>query len=335
MTYNGAAGSTLEAFSNVLHFDGLSTEEVNESYKDLVDQILNLDKKVDFSLANSIWYRDDFQVLDEFIETNRKYFNAEVAEIDFSDPETVNVINKWIEDNTEGKIKEMLDYIPVDAVLYLINAIYFNAKWKYEFSKSDTYQGDFFLSEGVTQQVDYMKVSGNFSYTSNEYFSAVELPYGDSAYSMVVCLPYQKTDIADLVAMLNVSNWDAWFEDSNVTGVRIDLPKFKYGFKDLLNDPLKNLGLEVAFVPLEADFSKINPNGVLYISRVIHQSFIDVQEEGTEAAAATIVEVKNYSAGGGDTPILFKVDRPFLYIIKENSTGAILFIGRVGKPGYQ
>jgi serpin B len=335
MTYNGAAGSTLEAFSNVLHFDGLTTEEVNESYKDLVDQILNLDDKVDLSVANSIWYRDDFQVLEEFIETNINYFNAEVSEIDFSDPETVHVINQWIENNTEGKIKEMLDYIPVDAVMYLINAIYFNAKWKYEFSKSDTYQGDFFLSNGGTHQVDYMKVSGNFSYTSNEYFSAVELPYGDSAYSMVVCLPYQDTDIADLVTIMNVSNWDTWFEDSNMRSVQIDLPKFKYGFKDLLNDPLKNLGLEVAFVPMEADFSGINPVEDLYISRVIHQSFIDVQEKGTEAAAATIVEVKNFAAGGGGTPILFKAERPFLYLIKENSTGAILFIGKVGKPEYR
>ena len=189
MTYNGAAGTTLQAFNNVLHFGNLTDEDVNESYKDLMEQLLNLDDKVEFSIANSIWYRLGFQVLTEFIQTNKDYFDAEVKEIDFTDPQTVEVINQWIEDKTNGKIKDMLDFIPVDAVMYLINAIYFNAQWKYEFDKGDTYQGDFNLANGTKHQADYMRVSGNFQYTSNEDFTAVELPYGDSTFSMVVMLP--------------------------------------------------------------------------------------------------------------------------------------------------
>jgi len=140
MTYNGAAGTTLEAFNDVLHFGDLTSEEVNESYKDLMDQLIHLDDKVEFSIANSIWYRLGFQVLPEFINTNKDYFDAAVKEIDFTDPQTVELINQWIEDKTNGKIKDMLDFIPVDAVMYLINAIYFNATWKYEFEKGDTYQ---------------------------------------------------------------------------------------------------------------------------------------------------------------------------------------------------
>jgi len=179
-----------------------------------------------------------------------------------------------------------------------------------------------------------MRVSGDFQYTSNEDFTAVELPYGDSTFSMVVMLPSGEAKVSDLVAKLDVSHWDSWFDDSRFTGVQVDLPKFKYEFKELLNDPLTDLGLGVAFSEFEADFTRINPGGNLFISRVIHQTFIDVQEEGTEAAAATIVEISLTSAGGGGSPINFKADKPFFYFIKEYSTGAIVFIGKVGKPEY-
>jgi serine protease inhibitor len=331
MTYNGAAGTTLQAFNDVLHFGDLTPEEVNESYKDLMDQLIHLDDQVEFSIANSIWYRLGFQVLAEFIQTNKDYFDAVVKEIDFGDPQAVEIINQWIEDKTNDKIKDMLDYIPRDAVMYLINAIYFNALWKYEFEKENTYEGDFNLAGGITSQVNYMSVTGNFVYTSNEDFTAVELPYGDSTFSMVVMLPSSGNDVSDLVAKLDADQWDSWFDNSSLLGVRVDLPKFKYEFKDLLNDPLVNLGLEVAFSGA-ADFTKINPEEDLFISRVIHQTFIDVQEEGTEAAAATIVEISRTSSNGGGGPIYFKVYKPFLYLIKENSTGAIIFIGKVGKP---
>jgi serpin B len=333
MTYNGANAATLQAFNDVLHFGNLSAEEVNESYKDLMDQLLDLDDHVEFALANSIWYREGFQVLPDFITINRDYFDAAVEEVDFSDPATVEIINRWIEGKTNNKIEDMLDQIPDDAVMYLINAIYFNATWKYEFEKGDTETGEFMLSDQSTYQVDYMNVSGNFQYTGNEAFTAVELPYGDSAFSMLVMLPSYANTVNDLVNMLDMGKWEEWFENSRYTGVHVELPKFKYEFKELLNIPLTNLGLGIAFTDL-ADFSKMSASTPLCISRVIHQSYIDVQEEGTEAAAATIVEMVELSTQGGGSPIYFKVDRPFLYLIKENSTGAIVFMGKVEKPVY-
>ena len=334
MTYNGAAESTLQAFNEVLHFSDLTSDEVNESYKDLMEQLLNLDDRVDFSIANSIWYRKGFQVLPDFINTNQKYFDAAVEEVEFSDPNTLDLINGWIEDKTKDKIQDMLDYIPGNAVMYLINAIYFNAPWKYEFDKTETYSGNFELSGGSSHQVDYMRVSGNFQYSYNEDFTAVELPYGDSAFSMVVMLPAHGSTVSELIAGMDIEKWKNSFDNSRLTGVQVDLPKFKYDFKELLNEPLKNLGLGVAFSPDEANFTRITPPGDIWISRVIHQSFIDVQEEGTEAAAATIVEMNKLSAGGGASAIPFKTDRPFIYLIKENSTGAIVFLGKVGKPEY-
>lgn len=332
MTYNGAAGTTLDAFRDVLHFEDLTDQEVNVTYKDLMAQLVTLDDKVKFSVANSIWYKLGFQVLSEFIETNSQYFDAAVEEIDFSDPQTVDIINQWIEDNTNGKIKDMLDFIPGDAVMYLINAIYFNAKWKYEFDKNETYEDDFFLDDGSDKPVDFMVVNGGFNYTSNDDFRAVELPYGDSAFSMVLISPLGGKTVADVVNKLDAEQWDSWFDNPVMKNVQVELPKFKYGFKSLLNNPLSNLGLGIAF-STGADFTRIRPSGGIFISRVIHQTFIDVQEEGTEAAAATIVEMVEAAGPGGGT-IFMKLNKPFLYLIKENSTGAVLFIGKVGKPEY-
>jgi serine protease inhibitor len=175
-------------------------------------------------------------------------------------------------------------------------------------------------------------VEGGIGYTVQEDFTAVELPYGDSAFSMVVLLPKEGVTAGDLAEKMNADNWDTWFEYTYNTNVLVQLPKFKYGFKSLLNDPLIDLGLGIAFNDM-ADFTRITPPGGIYISRVIHQTFIDVKEEGTEAAAATIVEMIETSAGGGG-PVYFTVDRPFLYVIKENSTGALLFMGKVAKPEY-
>jgi serpin B len=331
MTYNGANGTTKDAFRDVLHFGELTDEEVNESYKELMSQLVTLDDQVQFSIANSIWYKLGYNVLADFISTNQEYFDAAVEELDFSDPEAVDIINGWIEEKTNDKIRDMLDYIPSEAVMYLINAIYFNATWKYQFEPEDTYQGNFILEEGGIHTADFMQVEGTFNYTNQEDFTAVELPYGDSAFSMVVMLPKPGISAGDIVGAMDAESWDSWFQYSTMQNVLIQLPKFKYGFKSLLNEPLIDLGLGIAFNDA-ADFSNITPGGGIFISRVIHQTFIDVNEEGTEAAAATIVEMIETSAGGG--PTVFKADRPFLYVIRENSTGALLFMGKVGKPEY-
>ncbi len=328
MTYNGAAGSTLEAFKEVLHFGDLTSQEVNETYKDLVGQLVHLDDDVEFSLANSIWYRLGASVLEDFIATNREYFDAAVRELDFSDPASVDIINDWIEDKTNDKIKDMLDFIPSGVYMYLVNAIYFNAAWKYEFDKDDTYSGLFHKEDGTTSQADFMKIEGNFYYTSHSAYSAIELPYGDSTFSMVALLPAEGSTVSELIAMIDKDAWNERSTYSSPQEVRVELPKFKYEFKTLLNDHLINLGLGVAFTDA-ADFSNITRETDLFISRVIHQTYIDVNEEGTEAAAATIVELRETSV---QMPLSIKFNRPFIYIIKENSSGAIMFMGKVGKP---
>lgn len=330
MTYNGAAGATLDAFTDVLHFGDLTETEVNESYKDLMGQLVTLDKKVEFSIANSIWHKLGFNVIEKFITTNQTYFDAAVEELDFDDPGAVDIINDWIEDKTNDKIEDMLDFIPPGAVMYLINAIYFNADWKYQFDKKDTYEGDFHMQDGDQHQAEFMKIKGDFNVARTEDFDALELPYGDSTFSMVIMLPAGDNTIDDLIASLDSTTLDTWNNYASPQEVTVEIPKFKYDFKQLLNDPLIDLGLGVAFGGA-ADFSRITPGGGIYISRVIHQTFIDVNEEGTEAAAATIVELR-------ETAMLndhFKADEPFVYLIKENSTDAIMFMGKVGKPVHE
>jgi len=330
MTYNGAASATLEAFNDVLHFEDLTPAEVNESYKDLMDQMVRLDPQVKFSIANSIWYDRGFPVLQEFISTNKTWFDAAVRELNFAEPSSVDIINSWIESKTNDKIKDMLDQIPADAVMYLINAVYFNGSWKYRFDKNRTQTGAFYREDGTKIQTQFMKIKKVFNCKFNEDFRAVELPYGDSTFSMLVFVPAGDKKLGDLVMMMNAADHDTWFSSYDPVSIQVELPKFRYsygGVDELLNDPLKNLGLSIAFDP-GADFSRIVPGGGIWISRVIHQTFIDVQEEGTEAAAATIVEMVK------GMPAILRIDRPFLYIIRENSTGAILFMGKVGKPEY-
>jgi len=328
MTYNGAAGTTLDAFVDVLHFENLTTREVNATYKDLMGQLATKDDKVELSIANSIWYRAGFSVLDEFIATNREYFDAAVEQINFSSPQSVDIINQWIEDKTNGKIQDMLEQIPDDAIMFLINALYFNAQWKYEFEEGKTRQGNFFPEDGSVHTTDYMYVHGNFNYFSNDDLQAVELPYGDSSFSMIIIWPSGENKVSDLLNKLDTVHWDSWFANPAMTELYFEMPKFKFDYKVQLNDPLINLGLGVAFSG-EADFTRINPAGGIYISRVIHQTFIDVQEKGTEAAAVTVVQADRSMSG-----LTLIVDKPFLYFIKDNSTGAILFIGKVGKPEY-
>lgn len=328
MTYNGASSTTLDAFIDVLHFDKLTNQEVNESYKDLMGQLIKLNDDIEFSIANSIWYKEGANVLNDFITTNQNYFDAAVEELDFSDPGSVDVINNWIENKTNDKIQDMLDYIPEDTYMYLVNAIYFNASWKYEFDPNDTYSDNFTLETGETKLVDYMKIKSDFYYTYTEDYAAVELPYGKGEFSMVAILPSEENSISDVLDSLNPETWNSRDQYSSSHEILVEIPKFTYEFKGLLNDALSNLGLGLAFGG-NADFSRITAEANLFISRVIHQTFIDVNEEGTEAAAATIVEMNDLASAG---PTSIKFDKPFLYIIKENSTGAILFMGKVGNP---
>jgi len=335
MTYNGADGDTKVAMEKILELYGLTVDEINENYKTLIDALASVDPKVLMSIANSIWYKQEFDVEQDFINVNQDYFYAEVSPLDFNDPESVTTINNWVANKTNDKITEILDEIPVDAVMYLINAIYFKGIWKYEFEESNTEEKPFYLSDGTTKDVPMMVQEGSFNYFSNDILQAVEMPYGAGNYSMIILLPQYNKTLDDIIDQLNNDNWNSWLSEFyEAEKIQIHLPKFKFEYKNKLNDELINMDMGIAFDPYNADFSKINSLEQLFISRVIHKSFIEVNEEGTEAAAVTMVEI-SLTSSGGETGIHFYVNQPFIFAIKEKYTNTIIFIGKVMEPEYE
>ncbi|MBN1788968.1 MAG: serpin family protein [Bacteroidales bacterium] len=332
MTYNGAAGETKTAMETALRKEGFTAEEINSSYKSLIDALVSVDPKVLLEIANSIWYRESFTVLQEFVTTNQLYYNAQVSSLDFNDAGAPGIINNWVSDKTHDKINKIVEEISGQTVMYLINAIYFKGIWQTEFKKENTSDGSFYLNSGSPVTLPVMKQTTALRYTSNEVFSMAELPYGQGNYSMLVMLPQNGISADDIVDILTPENWDTWMGELAERNIDLELPKFTFEYKNELNNELEAMGMGIAFSDGLADFSKINGTGQLFISKVLHKSFVEVNEEGTEAAAVTSVEIELTSVGPEPQVTEFHVDRPFLFAIRETSTGTILFIGRVNNP---
>ena len=328
MTLNGAVGDTRTAMEEAMKLNGFSPDEINTNYKTLVDALLDADKKVTLGIAQSIWYRNNFNVLDAFINTNQTYYNAGVKALDFSKPDAVDIINGWIEDNTNGKIKDMIEEISPAHVMFLINAIYFNGIWSTKFDESKTSERDFYAHE-TTVKVDMMHKTDSVAYQKNALFSAIELPYGRGNFNMVVLLPNAPDKLDACVDSLTAGYWKTLMNGFVITPeVELYMPRFKAEYKIKLNDLLTIMGMGVAFTPA-ADFSNINGSGGIFIDYVQHNTFIDVNEKGTEAAAATVVALRETAM---PEQVVFNANRPFVFAITEKQTGTILFIGKVAKP---
>jgi len=330
MTYNGADSTTLEAMHKTLEYGDLTIQEVNESYRSLIELLTELDPKVIFDIANSIWYREGFPVENDFLTTNQDYFDAVVRALDFSSDDAADIINAWVNENTNGKIEKIVDK-PIDplTVMFLINAIYFKGTWTYEFDEENTTDDIFYLPDGSEKGCKMMSHQCDHNYFENEQFQAIDLPYGDAGFSMTILLPKPGIDTDSLIAQMNNNTWNSWLGSFSEQEVNLFLPKFKLEYEISLNDILSALGMSIAFEPGRADFTKINSDGNLYISEVKHKTFVEVNEEGTEAAAVTSVEISFTSIGSG---ITMHINRPFVFAIRENHSGTILFIGKIVEP---
>ncbi len=335
MTYNGAAGSTEEAMRTTLEFGDLSMDEINESYKSLIELLRSIDSDVEFNIANSIWYRDDFTFEQDFFERCRDYFDARVSPLDFSQSIAAkDTMNNWVDENTNGKIKQIVDNVdPLTDVMFLINAMYFNGTWTYQFNEEDTKEDTFYLPGGETKICKMMEVRSYFKFFEDSAIQAIDIPYGNGNYSMTVILPQEDQDIDLMITGLTNSQWDEWMDSFTEDSVNLFLPKLKleYKIKDLLKEVLTNLGMGIAFDDEEADFTGMYEPGNIFIDRIIHKTFLEVDEEGTEAAAATVVGMALTSIEGETYPVI-RVDRSFLFAIRENHSGTILFIGKIINP---
>jgi len=329
MSYNGSAGETKTAFEETMFMSDLTTEEINQAQKELVKALLEVDPAVTISIANSIWHREGFPVKPEFIKANQEFYDAEVREAAF-DQSTVDLINNWVENKTNGKIDQIIDQIDPSMVMFLINAIYFNGNWKYKFEASNTTNNDFNLSNGSKVNVPFMNQEVTAKLMLHDDFTILDLPYGRGNYSMLIFLPDEDKTIDDVMAVWNTENYNVWLENFKEMNVEVSIPKFKFGYTKELNDFLQSMGLSVAFDPNNADFSNITEAMPLYIDFVKHKSFIEVNEKGTEAAAVTVVGIGNTCADPSYPK--FIANRPFLFAIREKYTNAILFIGQVTNP---
>ena len=331
MTLNGASGGTFDAVKSALRYDGMSLEEINDTYRKLVTEMIPVDERVVMEVANSVWAENHFPVKKEFIDALKEWYRAEARNFDVSDPRSVDIINGWIEEKTHDRIQKMIAQLEPDLAMLLINAVYFNGKWKHQFDSKLTADRPFYVTPGNPVNVPMMYQKQKFAVAAADKARLVELPYGQGNYSMVVALPDEGVSASEIASGLDAGKWVEWMEalSYGITEVELYMPKFKYDYKRKLNDDLVSLGMGPAFDPGVADFSRIS-NVDVFISFVLHQTFIENKEEGTEAAAATVVGFTRTSLP--PEPEKININRPFLYFIREVTTGTIVFMGMVDDP---
>ncbi|MBD2433368.1 MULTISPECIES: serpin family protein [Fischerella] len=330
MTYNGASGSTQQAMAKALELQGLSLQEINSSNAALKQLLENPDPEIQLSIANSLWANQEFKFKPDFIKKTQDFYQAKVTNLNFQDPNSVSMINNWVNESTRGRIDKIVESIEPDQVLFLLNAIYFKGRWTNEFDKQKTVQQPFYLISGSQKQHPMMSQKGKYKYYENEQFQAVNLPYGkDGKLSFYVFLPKQNSNLKSFHQNLNADNWEKWMSQFSQQEGLIRLPRFKMDYDVTLNTALEALGMGEAFTN-QADFSQMGQN--FQISEVKHKTFVEVNEEGTEAAATTSVGVNVVSTTVNQQPFQMIVDRPFFCAIRDNQTGSILFMGSILDP---
>lgn len=332
MTYNGAGGETQEAMAKTLNFQGMSLEEINQANKELGILLNNLNPETQLNIANSIWTGKGISFSPSFLQVNQDFYQSQVRKIDFSHPESLKIINNWVKDKTEGKIEKIIQELNYNDVMVLLNAIYFKGNWNQQFSEYFTREMRFYLANGTQKQHPIMFQSSRHLYYQNEYFQAVSLRYAKGLISMYIFLPMEQVGLEGFYQVLNEENWKNWMLKFRHNKINLGLPKFKTEYEVTLNDALKSLGMKIAFDKSAADFSgmgPIPPN--LYISEVKHKTFVEVNETGTEAAAVTGSRIKLMSSTIEQTVDML-INRPFFFLIRDNDSGTILFMGEITNP---
>ena len=330
MVYNGTEGNTKTQMEQMLHKAGMTPEDINQSYKDLIAALISHDPKVELSISNAIFYRNTFPVKDAFKTTNQNFYQAKVAGLDFTKTvETLNTVNGWVNTNTKGKIDKIIEQVKAEDIMYLLNAIYFNGEWKYQFDTKETKDLSFTKEDKTTTLVPTMMIEKSFNYYSHQSFQLIEMPYGSGKFSMLIFLPASGKNTNDVILMLTAENVNDWVQQMTEQKKEVFLPKFEFKFDNSLKDELAALGMTDAFNEAKANLSGISDAAKLVISEVMHKTYIKVDERGTEAAAVTGITV-----GVTSMPVdnSFRVDHPFVFAIREKDTQAILFIGKVMDP---
>jgi serpin B len=329
MAMNGAANQTLDDMRTGLQFGTTPLADINAGYKSLIALLTSLDKTVTMEIANSIWYRNTFPFNQSFLDDGANYFGATIKPLDFADvAASLSAINGWVNTQTKGKIPTILDKIESDNVMFLINAIYFKGSWRAKFDPALTQDAPFH-GVGGDQTVRLMHRHDKMLYTEAATYQAVDLPYGDSAFTMTVVLPKTGTSVEALAASLDGTAWQSLTAGLHTSDIDLFLPKVKLSWTRGLIPDLKGLGMVTPFAAGGADFTRMSTRGRdLYISSVRQKTFVDINEEGTEAAAVTSTGISVTSA---PLTTVMRVDRPFVFVIRERLSGTVLFMGKVAR----
>jgi len=329
MAWNGALGPTKTEMETALKMSGMQSGDINDYYRLMQTTLPAIDPTTKLSIANSLWYKTGFPVKADYLKVNSDYFGAYIKALDFKQLWAVDTINNWCAKKTNDLIKKPLDQIPQDAVMYLVNAIYFKGIWRKHFDKKDTKEADFTTDSGSKLKVNMMYQKDTFAYATDDYAQYLDMPYGNKAFSMTILLPHDGKTTDDVLNNMNAENWNDLMKRLSNKEVEVYMPRFRSQNKFILNEPLMNMGMKTAF-SVSANFRNIADTDLM-ISRVIHDTYIELTEEGTEAAAVTIVEIMTTSMPVEPpvTPV-FRVNKPFVYVIREKSTGVILFAGKMG-----
>ena len=333
MTYNGAEGVTQKEMMEVLKFSD-NKEELSSDFRRLNQDLSSLKQKdLKLHIANSLWCQENFNFKQEFLDLNTKYYDAGIQKVNFEEnyKEVRNEINKWVEDNTNNKIEELIQKGMLDAMtrLVLVNAIYFKGMWEFPFKPENTKEDTFYVYSECMTKTDFMNREMSAKYFKDDLAEVIELPYAGKSLSMMIVMPKKKYGMKELEEKLDQELYNTYRKSVYTKKVKVSIPKFKINAGYELNDPLSGLGMESAFGK-NANFSGMTDKTDLYISNVVHKSFVEVNEEGTEAAAATGVVMRKTTAIMDS--VKFEADHPFIFFIKDNKTGSILFMGRVMNP---
>ena len=331
MILDGAQGETADEICRTLGYGQGEIKEVNEYCRQMLAQLPGLDKKTKLTIANAIVVDKGYPLLDQYKKDVTRYYDAEVSNLDFSQRKaSADKINEWCSDHTEGLIPEILKETSPDMLAYLLNAMYFKSKWSSPFHKDATWKEDFHFGNGTTDKVQMMKAMREIRYQSGKMWTAVSLPYGNGSFSMNVFLPAEGKTVSDVTAALAAGDWNSVRSDFRYCKVDLWLPRFETAYHITLNDILSGMGMPSAFDSAKADFKAMS-QFALCLSFVNQDAVIKVDEEGTEAAVVSSAGMEKATAvPNPEPPIIFHADKPFLYIISEKSTGAILFAGRYG-----
>jgi serpin B len=333
MVRAGAAGETKAEMDRVLGVEGASGDALAKAYKDLDAGIRAGASNAVLNVANAIWYAPNVQLKPDFSALNDQYYGAKLASLDFTDPRAAGVVNRWVEEATHGKIKQMIEG-PMSGMTgaYLCNAIYFKGTWEKQFDTHETQDRQFHLAYGQQKAVPMMRQKRSFEYKETETFQAVRLAYAGSRLGMYVFLPGTNSTPQKLVEEFGAAGWEKGVVGTfaNREGT-LQMPRFKMEYKAELKAPLMALGMQRAFRAGTADFSGMATTP-LYVDAVKHKSFVEVNEEGTEAAAATGITMKMAAVASGPRPFQMIVDRPFVFVIEDQPSHTILFLGEVAEP---